>query len=46
MCGRYALSSHPAAIALAFGLPFPPDFAPRYNVAPTQDVPIVLDVIA
>jgi len=41
VCGRYALSSHPAAIALAFGLPFPPDFAPRYNVAPTQDVPIV-----
>ena len=41
MCGRYALSSHPAAIALAFGLPFPPDFRPRYNIAPMQDVPIV-----
>ena len=34
MCGRYELSSHPAAIALAFGLPHPPDLAPRYNIAP------------
>jgi putative SOS response-associated peptidase YedK len=41
MCGRYELSSHPAAIALAFGLPFPPDIRPRYNIAPTQDVPII-----
>ena len=41
MCGRYELSSHPAAIALAFGLPFPPELHPRYNVAPTQHVPIV-----
>jgi putative SOS response-associated peptidase YedK len=41
MCGRYELSSHPAAIALAFGLPQPPDLRPRYNIAPTQQVPIV-----
>lgn len=41
MCGRYELSSHPAAIALAFGLPFAPDIVPRYNIAPTQQVPIV-----
>ncbi|MEO8537342.1 MAG: SOS response-associated peptidase [Betaproteobacteria bacterium] len=41
MCGRYELSSHPAAIALAFGLPHPPDLHPRYNIAPTQPVPIV-----
>jgi putative SOS response-associated peptidase YedK len=41
MCGRYELSSHPAAIALAFGLPHPPDIHPRYNIAPTQQVPIV-----
>ena len=41
MCGRYELSSHPAAIALAFGLPNPPDLRPRYNIAPTQQVPIV-----
>jgi len=41
MCGRYELSSHPAAIALAFGLPQPPSLMPRYNIAPTQQVPIV-----
>jgi len=41
MCGRYELSSHPAAIALAFGLVHPPDIRPRYNIAPTQQVPIV-----
>jgi putative SOS response-associated peptidase YedK len=41
MCGRYELSSHPTAIALAFGLPHPPDVRPRYNIAPAQQVPIV-----
>ena len=41
MCGRYELSSHPAALALAFGLSLPPDVAPRYNIAPMQQVPIV-----
>ena len=41
MCGRYELHAHPAAIALAFGLEVPPDLAPRYNIAPMQQVPIV-----
>ena len=41
MCGRYELHSSPAAIALAFGLAWPPDIRPRYNIAPTQSVPIV-----
>ena len=41
MCGRYELHSHPAAIALAFGLAGPPDLHPRYNIAPTTDVPVV-----
>ena len=41
MCGRYELHTHPAALALAFGLAAPPDVAPRYNIAPTQQVPIV-----
>jgi putative SOS response-associated peptidase YedK len=41
MCGRYELSSHPAVIALAFGLPFPPEIHPRYNIAPMQQVPII-----
>jgi putative SOS response-associated peptidase YedK len=41
MCGRYELHTHPAAIALAFGLLDPPDVAPRYNIAPMQQVPVV-----
>ena len=41
MCGRYELHSHPAAIALAFGLAHPPDVHARYNIAPTTDVPVV-----
>ncbi len=41
MCGRYELHTHPAAIALLFGLAHPPAVAPRYNIAPMQDVPVV-----
>ena len=41
MCGRYELHTHPAAIALAFGLLEPPALAPRYNIAPMQQVPVV-----
>ncbi len=41
MCGRYELHSHPAAIALAFGLATPPDVRARYNIAPMTEVPIV-----
>jgi putative SOS response-associated peptidase YedK len=41
MCGRYELHSHPAAIALAFGLAHPPELQARYNIAPMTDVPIV-----
>jgi putative SOS response-associated peptidase YedK len=41
MCGRYELHTHPAAIALAFGLLEAPDAQPRYNIAPMQQVPIV-----
>ncbi len=41
MCGRYELHTHPAALALAFALPFPPQIRPRYNIAPMQDVPVI-----
>lgn len=41
MCGRYELHTHPAALALALGLKFPPEITPRYNIAPTQAVPVV-----
>src|SRR6185436_20500126 len=41
MCGRYAITSAPEAIRRLFGYPEQPNFPPRYNVAPTQPVPIV-----
>jgi putative SOS response-associated peptidase YedK len=41
MCGRYELHTQPAALALAFGVPFPPQMLPRYNIAPMQDVPVI-----
>ena len=41
MCGRYELHSHPATIALAFGLAHPPEVHARYNIAPMTEVPIV-----
>lgn len=41
MCGRYELHTHPVAIALAFGLAYPPEIGARYNIAPMQQVPIV-----
>ncbi|MGZ5829332.1 MAG: SOS response-associated peptidase [Xanthobacteraceae bacterium] len=41
MCGRYTISSSPAAIRALFNYPEQPNFPARYNVAPTQPVPIV-----
>ncbi len=41
MCGRFTLRSSPAVIAEEFGLFAVPDLSPRYNIAPSQQVPIV-----
>ena len=41
MCGRYCISSAPDQIRALFRYPEQPNFPPRYNVAPTQPVPIV-----
>jgi putative SOS response-associated peptidase YedK len=41
MCGRYVIISTPQAIRAMFGYGELPNFPPRYNVAPTQPVPIV-----
>ena len=41
MCGRYVIISTPEAIRALFGYPEQPNFPPRYNVAPTQPIPIV-----
>jgi putative SOS response-associated peptidase YedK len=38
MCGRFTLTSTPEELARRFGLDAPPDAAPRYNIAPGQDV--------
>lgn len=41
MCGRYTVSSPGDVIAEVFSLDAPPELAARWNVAPTQRVPIV-----
>src|SRR5438093_1883506 len=41
MCGRYLITTAPEAIRRLFRFPEQPDFPPRYNVAPTQPIPIV-----
>jgi putative SOS response-associated peptidase YedK len=41
MCGRYVIISTPQAIKAMFGYVELPNFPARYNVAPTQPVPIV-----
>jgi putative SOS response-associated peptidase YedK len=41
MCGRYCITTAPEAIRALFRYPDRPNFPPRYNVAPTQPVPIV-----
>jgi putative SOS response-associated peptidase YedK len=41
MCGRYLILSSPQAFRRLFGYRQQPNFPARYNVAPTQPVPIV-----
>jgi putative SOS response-associated peptidase YedK len=41
MCGRYAILSAPEAIRALFAFQERPHFPPRYNVAPSQPIPIV-----
>lgn len=42
MCGRYVIASSPEALRRLFGYSEQPNFPPRYNVAPTQPVPVVM----
>jgi putative SOS response-associated peptidase YedK len=42
VCGRYTLTSAPARVAEEFGLADAGALAPRFNVAPGQDVPAVV----
>lgn len=41
MCGRYTLTTPPELIADLFGIEGVPTFAPRWNVAPTQEAAVV-----
>lgn len=41
MCGRFVITSAPAALRQLFGYVDQPNFPPRYNIAPTQPVPVV-----
>jgi putative SOS response-associated peptidase YedK len=41
MCGRFTLRAKPDTLAELFLLAEPPDWSPRYNIAPTQPVPVV-----
>ncbi|MGZ8908051.1 MAG: SOS response-associated peptidase [Methylobacter sp.] len=41
MCGRFALYSDPFTLARRFEAEEPSDMRPRYNVAPSQNIPIV-----
>ena len=41
MCGRYTLNSPPAKLRDHFATANEPDFKPRFNIAPSQTVPVV-----
>lgn len=41
MCGRYALNATAQQLIEHFQLLSCPDFAPRYNIAPTSQIPII-----
>src|ERR1700748_1210724 len=42
MCGRFVITSPPAAVRQVFGYSEQPNFPPRNNIAPTQPVPVVI----
>ena len=41
MCGRYGLSSTRLTLQQRFQLTHPPELQPRYNIAPTQQAPVI-----
>src|SRR5258707_13006423 len=42
MCGRCVITSPRAALRQIFGYIEQPNFPPRYNVAPTQPIPVMM----
>lgn len=44
MCGRFSIFADPERLAERFDATLPPQgLAPRYNAAPTQDLPVILN---
>ena len=41
MCGRYVIKTPPGLMQQVFNYAEQPNFPPRYNIAPTQPVPVV-----
>jgi putative SOS response-associated peptidase YedK len=41
MCGRYAIAATPEALKALLGYVEQPNFPPRFNIAPTQPIPVV-----
>lgn len=41
MCGRFTLRTPPDAWVKTLGLDQTPNLPPRYNIAPTQEAPVV-----
>lgn len=41
MCGRFVITSPPAALRQIFGYTEQPNLPPRFNIAPTQPVPVI-----
>lgn len=44
VCGRFKLEANEEAVAEYFKVPCPHSFIPRYNIAPTQVVPVVRQI--
>ena len=42
MCGRFVITSPPAALREMFGYAEQPNFPPRHNIVPTQPIPVVI----
>ncbi|MGB9113881.1 SOS response-associated peptidase [Bradyrhizobium sp.] len=42
MCGRFVITSPPEALRKIFGYEEQPNFPPRYNISPTQPIPVVI----
>jgi putative SOS response-associated peptidase YedK len=42
MCGRFVITSPPDALRQIFGYMERPNFPPRFNISPTQPIPVVI----